>query len=198
MDNFTPSSVEFDVRLTPADYAAVTLLVADTTAARRQRWRASLSILALVPLGAILVAYVLWALDPDHAPLADAIGVLPGILLKDLPIPMGFLAVALGLIALTYKRNVNVAMKRMAGGSDDVIEAQHLRLDAQGVHITRPYVAALYEWPTLRPLVETPTHFFLPVNQLSAIVMPKRDVGEDKFAVLRAIATLCGKSAAPA
>jgi hypothetical protein len=80
MDNSAPSSVEFDVRLTPADYAAVTLLVADTPAARRLRWRASLSILALVPLGAILVAYILWALDPDHAPLADVIGVLPGIL----------------------------------------------------------------------------------------------------------------------
>jgi hypothetical protein len=46
----------------------------------------------------------------------------------------------------------------MAGGSDDVIEAQHLRLDAQGVHITRPYVAALStNGPALRPLVETPS-----------------------------------------
>ena len=198
MDNSTPSSVEFDISLTPADYAAVTLLVADTPAARRLRWRASLSVLALFPLGAILVAYVLWALDPDHVPLADAIGFLPGILLENLPIPMGFVAVALGFIALTYKRNVNVAVRRMAGGSDDLIEAQHLRLDAQGVHITRPYVAALYEWPGLQPLDETESHFFLRVHKLAAIVMPKRDIGEDKFAALRAIAASAGKSNAPA
>ena len=198
MDNSTPSSIEFDISLTPADYAAVTLLVADTPAARRLRWRASLSVLALFPLGAILVAYVLWALDPDHVPLADAIGFLPGILLENLPIPMGFVAVALGFIALTYKRNVNVAVRRMAGGSDDLIEAQHLRLDAQGVHITRPYVAALYEWPGLQPLDETESHFFLRVHKLAAIVMPKRDIGEDKFAALRAIAASAGKSNAPA
>ena len=198
MDNSTPSSVEFDIGLTPADYAAVTLLVADTPAARRLRWRASLSVLALFPLGAILVAYVLWALDPDHVPLADAIGFLPGILLENLPIPMGFVAVALGFIALTYKRNVNVAVRRMAGGSDDLIEAQHLRLDAQGVHITRPYVTALYEWPGLQPLDETESHFFLRVHKLAAIVMPKRDIGEDKFAALRAIAASAGKSNAPA
>ena len=198
MDNSAPASVEFDIKLTPSDYAAVTLLVANTPVAKRQRIRVYFIALALIPVVAVLVAATLWALDPDRVPFADAIGFLPGALAENLPVPMGVAAIVLAILSLTYKRNVNVAVRRMAGGNDDLIEAQHLRLDAQGVHITRPYVTALYEWPGLQPLAETDTHFFLRVHKLAAIVMPKRDIGEDKFEAVRAIAVSAGKSDAQA
>lgn len=198
MDQTAPSSVEFDIRVTPADYAALTLLVSDTPALRRKRMFASLGVLAAMPIGATLIAFILWALDPDRVPLADAIGFLPGVLAENLPLPMGVAAGVLALFWLGYKRNVNVAVRRMAGGSEDVIEAQHLRLDAQGVHIARPHVTALYEWPGLQPLVETDAHFFLRVHKLAAIVMPKRDIGEARFAAVRAVAARAGKPDAPA
>lgn len=171
--------VRCDYEVLPEDIAAFRLHVAARPALRRAAMLRYLLLLAVLPAGVLLIAWIAGGLRP--------LRLTPGTLV---PVAMPSL---LGLAVMPFfgmmRRSAarRGAILQVAGRAKGVLTGPvSLGISAEGVSVRMPAVTSLYGWEVIEGVEETPTHLFIVLGPWLGIVVPKRGLDAATVAAVAA------------
>jgi YcxB-like protein len=178
-------AVEFDATLRAEDYAALSIQLAGRPDQRRRRHVQVALYICMLPVGALAFAAYFWMSDPQRVPFGDAIRFLPKFFWDDFLVPWLLMCAVAAVSLFGYRRRVLASVTRMAGGTNELFESNHFRVDHGGFRIERPNVRQIFDWPEIKCPEETDSHLFLRIHPFLAIVIPKRDVNSETLMALK-------------
>jgi YcxB-like protein len=186
VDGLIPQdTVEFDATLRAQDYAALSIQLAGRPDQKRRRYVQVALYISMMPVGALAFAAYFWMSDPQRVPFGDAIRFLPKFFWDDFLVPWLLMCAVAAVLLLGHQRRVLASVTRLAGGTNELFESNHFRVDHGGFRIERPNVRQVFDWPEIKCLEETNSHLFLRIHTFLAIVIPKRDVNGETLDALK-------------
>jgi YcxB-like protein len=168
--------LEFDVGVAPSDWVAWSIQFDNQKSNRKRRLRGVIRTIAIVPLVALVTLFLLWAFDPHRVPLGYSLRFAFKIIWQEAGFPI-LLIWTFALAGYFFRRQlVGMQMRAMMKGEPSDPETVHVRFGTDGISFNEPHIPTLIGWRGVKRWEESETHFFVVINALRAIVIPKRDL----------------------
>lgn len=173
--------IRLEYEVTPADFEAFNLHVADRPRLRAQRRRRAIAFLILFPLAVAAIGLVFRGKGKGGPDLTWYI-------LVQLAVGFAVAAVAILLSHLLYRQRLRGVVRGMLGRNprEGFLGPQRLEAGPEGVTLESAHQRGTYRWSGVAGVEETATHLFVMLGEVYGIIVPKRGQDAAALAALRA------------